>query len=99
MVARILPEAEHELEEAADYYDDQREGLGTEFIVEFRRALDLVLRWPTAWARVARTKNARRIGLNRFPYRLIYQIRDAEVIIVAIAHAKRRATYWRSRLK
>jgi plasmid stabilization system protein ParE len=99
MVGRILPEAEQELEEAADYYDGQREGLGTEFIVEFRRALELVLRWPNAWARVTRTKTARRIGLDRFPYRIIYQVRGDDIIIVAVAHTKRRATYWRARLK
>ena|SRR5215204_5624455 len=99
MIARILTPAEQELEEAADYYDAQRDGLGTEFLIDFRRALDLVVRWPDAWSRVARTKSARRIQLDRFPYRLIYQVLNNEILVIAIAHTKRRATYWRSRLQ
>jgi len=99
MIARILTAAESELEEATDYYNERQAGLGTEFVQEFRRALDLVLKWPAAWLRVARTTSARRIQLDRFPYRVIYQIVDNEIIVVAIAHTKRRATYWRDRLK
>jgi len=35
--------------------------------------------------------------LTRFPYRLIYRVRDEDVYIVAIAHTSRRPGYWQNR--
>jgi hypothetical protein len=35
--------------------------------------------------------------VKRFPYSVLYRIRDDHVRILAIAHQKRRAFYWRRR--
>ncbi len=40
----------------------------------------------------------RRKGIDVFPYGIVYFVRDAEIIVVAYAHDKRRPGYWRKRL-
>ena len=39
----------------------------------------------------------RKLNLERFPYKLVYKIFTDEILIVAIAHHKRRPGYWEKR--
>jgi hypothetical protein len=39
----------------------------------------------------------REVPLQRFAFNLIYRIRDDEVIVIAVAHKRRRPGYWRLR--
>lgn len=43
MTASILGEAEYDLEEAFDYYEGQRDGLGQEMLNEFRYGIDRMM--------------------------------------------------------
>jgi hypothetical protein len=36
--------------------------------------------------------------LAKFPYSVIYKEKDEVILIVAVAHAKRRPGYWRGRI-
>jgi hypothetical protein len=45
---RFEPEAEEELLRAAEWYEERRSGLGTEFIAAIDATLDLIARWPDA---------------------------------------------------
>ena len=36
--------------------------------------------------------------MERFEYRVIYVVRDEEVVVVAVIHARRRAGFWLHRL-
>jgi len=93
----VSPEADRELTEGAVYY--AREGgseLGLAFIAEFERVLALLCNhWQVGapW----RT-NRRRFPLRRFPYSIIYYVRDQELRIVALAHHRRKPGYWAGRL-
>lgn len=42
--------------------------------------------------------DVRRCLLNRFPYLVIFDNRPEEVLVVAIAHVRRRPLYWLDRL-
>lgn len=99
---REHPAASAELLEAAIWYDSQTIGLGERLSGEVAASVEFIRAWPDAspvyrgWQRrpIIRRKN-----LDVFPYGAIYLVRDAEVIIVAYAHEKRRPGYWRDRLK
>jgi len=38
-----------------------------------------------------------RLLVRRFPYHIVYFIKQTQVIVVAIAHLKRRPNYWHGR--
>jgi plasmid stabilization system protein ParE len=47
---------------------------------------------------VGATLEIRRALLARFPYALVFLVREDEVRVLAVAHAKRRPGYWLSRV-
>ena len=91
------PDADVEITEAAQYYEERLAGLGSDLLGEVERALDQILANPEASQRIAR--RVRRKPLWRFPYNLIYAVYPDRIRIVACAHQKRRPFYWRKRLK
>lgn len=85
--------AERELEEAVDHYDEAAPGLGQDFLAEVRRAIDLLARHPQLASRLR--SEIRRFVLDRFPYSLLYRhLSDGTIRILAVAHHKRRPSYW-----
>jgi hypothetical protein len=89
------PEARTELNEAVDYYNDCRPGLGGEFVREVHAAIQNILAYPEAWTPLS--KNSRRCLVHRFPYGVIYQITAGGILIVAIMQLNRRPGYWKGR--
>jgi plasmid stabilization system protein ParE len=97
MKIRFLLPAQTEFEEATEYYDEQRMGLGIEFSKQVGQALDRISHYPEAWSQLS--SRIRRCLVNRFPYSVIYEVRNELVIIVAIQHHHRKPESWRSRVK
>jgi hypothetical protein len=63
------PAARDELAEAVAYYDEQRPGLGDEFLHEVKRAVGRIRGFPKAWPKMSR--RSRRCRVTRFPYGLV----------------------------
>ena len=97
MKIEFLPPARTELTDAISYYNTQSEGLGYEFAVEVKRTLGRIAQYPDAWFKLSR--RTRRCRTNRFPYGVIYQIREDTLLIVAIMHLSREPESWKSRLR
>ena len=93
----FLEPAQIEFDEAINFYNQQREGLGHEFAAEVLNTINRILRYPEAWNKLS--KRTRRCRTKRFPYGVIYQIRGDRVLIVAVAHLRRKPRYWRNRLR
>jgi len=93
---RFLAPARDELESAVHYYNSERPGLGKELRSEVRSALKLILSHPNAWQ--AFGKDTRRCVVNRFPYGIVYQLRQDEILVVAVMHLHRDPEYWHERL-
>lgn len=67
---RTEPEAEEELLEAARWYEQQRPGLGLDFLAAIGAAVELIERQPLGGTQVPGVKDdlpARRMVLRRFP--------------------------------
>ena len=94
----LLAEAEAELDNAAAWYDEQREGLGDDLLQAVQNALDAIAEAPEAWplwpGAPPRDPPLRRFVLPRFPYAIAYQMHTAFVAVLAVAHASRRPFYW-----
>jgi plasmid stabilization system protein ParE len=97
MLVRFLEPAENELDEARDYYNAQRPGLGDEFLVEVLLTLERIQAYPAAWPHLSR--QTRRCRTRRFPYGVVYRATQDEILIVAVAHLHRRPLYWAERIK
>ena len=91
---RIGHPASVELAEAVRWYEQKRTGLGGEFFDAVTDALEVVRTRPEIGAVAGRTRSWL---LTRFPYRLIYRVRDQDIYLVAIAHTSRRPGYWKNR--
>ena len=92
---RYLPSAREELNEAAAFYEASVPGLGEAFLEDVERAIETVRDSPGIGAHVGR--RFRKAILPRFPFTIVYAQRDEEIVIVAIAHQRRRPGYWRGR--
>ena len=96
MIYEFHPEAEQEFIEAAAYYERNVTGLGERFGNEVRYAIERLLEYPDLGSPI--DADLRRLMLTRFPYFLIYSFTTDLLRIVAVAHARRRPGYWRSRV-
>ena len=95
------PEARAEFFADVDWYDDREAGVGARFEVAVRQAIDAAVDSPESWAGWPgwdRQPLVRSKGVNGFPYRVIYFVQGAQLMVVAVAHAKRRPGYWRERV-
>jgi len=92
---RILSEASEELEACVSYYNSQRSNLGTEFLAEFERTAERILKLPNAARMVG--EDIRSKPIHRFPFYVLYRSLEDEITIVAVAHRRRRPRYWLDR--
>jgi toxin ParE1/3/4 len=100
MKLRVDPGAEEEAQQAAQWYEDRRPGLGVEFLAAVDEAVQRIANDPLAFAvleTLSEESNVRRFLLKRFPYVVIYEVLPDEIRIVAFAHARRRPHFWKKR--
>ena len=92
---RVHPDARREFNDAVDYYEHVNTGLGAKFTDEVDAGFARILEHPDAAPLVA--PNVRKLVLARFPYTLVYEIRDDFTRILAVGHQRKRPHYWRGR--
>ena len=96
MKISFLEIAQIELDDAIDYYNYESPGLGDAFLIEVLHALNRIGKFPEAWH--PNSKRTRRCQTRRFPYGIIYQVLEDEILVVAVANLHRRPDYWKDRL-
>lgn len=96
MTVQFLQTADRELFDAINYYNSQAEGLGFEFAAEISRTLGRITEFPDAWTPLS--ARSRRCRTSRFPYGVIYQIRESGILVVAIQNLHRHPASWKDRL-
>lgn len=96
MNARFSRAARGELRAAVWYYDEQRPGLGAEFVDEVEATIERIKQFPEAWHPLS--QRSRRCRTRRFPYGVIYQVKSDHILIVAVADLRRDPQHWNDRL-
>lgn len=91
--------ASHDLVGAAQYYDEQQSGLGTDFLDEVDAAIDQIGAGAERFGYYRGSKLVRSVRVARFPYRLLFVIDSGGAIIVAVAHLHRHPDFWKRRLR
>jgi plasmid stabilization system protein ParE len=87
--------AEAELNDAAQYYDHVSPGLGATFLDEAEHAIQQILAFPESAPEVS--PGVRRKLIRKFPYGVLYSIREYDIRILAVMNLRRRPFYWRGR--
>ena len=96
----VRPEVEHDVAEGAAWYDSQQAGLGDEFREEVIQVLAALAANPLLYSRRHPHKDIRWRYPDRFPYRVIYEVIEAENVVVvgAVLHGARHDRHWQRRV-
>jgi plasmid stabilization system protein ParE len=93
-------EASAELSDASRWYEERAAGLGLAFVSAVDATLRSIAAWPQAGAIVdgiPAGRDIRRAPIDRFPYHLAYLVTDDVLVVLAVAHDRRRPAYWTGR--
>jgi plasmid stabilization system protein ParE len=93
---RLRPEAEEDLADASAWYEEQRQGLGHEFLDEVLTMLLSIAEAPLVYPDIYR--NTRRAIIHRFPFSVYFRVERATIVVVAIMHGSRNPRRWKSRI-
>ncbi|MEK9149174.1 MAG: type II toxin-antitoxin system RelE/ParE family toxin [Candidatus Desantisbacteria bacterium] len=83
----IGPEAENDLKEAFSWYEDKRQGLGYDFLLQVDAGLRFIERNPKIFP--PEYKGTRKYLVKRFPYKIIYLLEEERITVLAVIHGKR----------
>ena len=92
---RFLDEALSEFLEQILYYEERQKGLGDRFRLAVEEATTLAATHPklgSPWK-----LKTRRVFAKGFMFSVIYRVEPDELVVFAVAHFRRRPTYWRRR--
>ncbi len=92
---RFHPDAERELHEAVDYYEDVDPGLGYDLSVEVYSAIQRAVAHPRAWPVLE--GEIRRALVRRFPYGVLYVEAEDTLLIIAVMNLHSEPNYWKGR--
>lgn len=98
MTRRLVfrPEADLEINEAAEWYEARGQGLAVEFLRTLDACIESIRRDPLLYPVVR--GEMRRAVLRRFPYSVIYTVREDKIVVIACFHGRRDPKRWQDRL-
>jgi len=92
----LHPAAIEEAEVAARWYRERSPRVAKRFVDELNQVIDRILEAPRRWPRS--TNGTRKLNLPCFPFAVVYWETEDHIRIIAVAHGRRRAGYWKHRL-
>lgn len=92
---RVRPRARRDLEEATQWYEAQRTGLGSDFLDEVEPAFGKISENPFAYPEVHR--ETRRALIQRFPFGIFYLVTKQAVTVISVMHSSRDPRRWMTR--
>jgi plasmid stabilization system protein ParE len=93
---RFHPEARLEFRGSIQWYREQSPPAAVGFRLEVAAVIREILEAPDRWPKYL--YGTRRVVLRRFPFSIIYLDEPVAVILVAVAHSKRKPGYWKRRV-
>ncbi|MBZ5582197.1 MAG: type II toxin-antitoxin system RelE/ParE family toxin [Acidobacteriia bacterium] len=92
---RFHPAASQDAEEAAAWYAERSVRAAVRFLDELGRLIDLIAVSPDRFP--VFDAGLRRAVFRRFPFYVVFRADDVNVVVLAVAHGKRRPRFWRDR--
>lgn len=91
----LRPEARAEFDEAFDWYEQQRSGLGVDFVIQMQEVFDLSSATPERYAQIF--QDIRRVVGRHFPYSIFYKVEPQQVVVLVVFHSRRNPKIWQAR--
>lgn len=88
-------QAHREFDEAGNWYEKERPGLGLEFLAEIHLLLQRIASNPEQFPMLYR--DVRKAVARRFPYCIYFRERDQHIIVLAVFHSARNPAVWKQR--
>jgi plasmid stabilization system protein ParE len=95
MSVEFHPAATEELDASADWYAARSPTAAQNFLVAVDLSIESIVSDPDRFAAI--DDRHRGCGIRRFPFQIIFRHEDDRIVVIAVAHTKRRPGYWRSR--
>lgn len=92
----IRPEAESEMTDAYNWYEDRVSGLGSEFLLCVDAVFVAIQRNPQQFPLVH--KIVRRAITRRFPYEVFFVEDNKRIVVLSVFHAKQNPKSWQEML-
>lgn len=92
VTVELSPAAETDIREALLWYRERNALIADAFRAEVFDSIDRIAETPLAHP--ADEEGNRRRVLHRFPYSVIYEADAQRVVVLAVAHHRRRPGYW-----
>jgi plasmid stabilization system protein ParE len=90
------PEAQTDLLQTRDWYEEQQPGLGQAFAVAVDEAVIRVEAMPKMYAMVFH--DVRRGKLRTYPYLIYYRVLSDRIEVIAVLHGSRDPRLWQDRV-
>ena len=87
--------AEKEFLDAVNYYESQQKRLGIRFSEDVYIAIQSICKYPYAWEKI--DEKTRRCLTKKFPYGVLYRIKENHIRIMAVMNLNRKPKYWKNR--
>jgi plasmid stabilization system protein ParE len=94
---RWTTKAATQLQEAAIYLEGERPGIGLPFVDQVDAILQIASEYPEVFPRVPEVpgNEVRRGLVRRYGYRIIYEIRPEDILVLSVWHGARESEGWR----
>jgi toxin ParE1/3/4 len=89
---RVSARAVREIGEAYEWYEEQLQGLGAEFIDALDAQIRVIAQTPLLFTEIRR--GIRRTLLSHFPYGVFYASKGDVVSVLAVVHTARNPRRW-----
>ena len=91
----LRPEARDEFDNAFDWYEQRRLGLGVDFVAQVQEVFDRISATPELYAQIFH--DVRRGVVRHFPYSVFYKVEPQQVVVLAVFHSNRDPNIWQAR--
>ena len=93
---KFHPDVSFEIKASYDWYQEQSDGLGEDFLNELESSYEAIIELAETWPKFQ--NNFRRFLLSKFPFSVVYREQDNVVYVVTVMHNSRKPGYWSERI-
>jgi plasmid stabilization system protein ParE len=98
---KVLPQAEHDISNAARWYEERLPERRGGFLASYRAAVERAARFPHSGSPVRDLRapfQVRRFWLRDFPYAVIIAVLPHLLVVFALSHERQDQKHWRKRV-